>query len=125
MDAMKTYYLASSLDNAVAARDASMKLFMAGFQKTYDWTTHGRVEDKSELAEVARKEMQGVIDADFLVLLMPARFGSHVELGVALSLKIPVFLVENDIEYEEKSFYNLPTVRRYLNIDDLIKDLTK
>ena len=55
---------------------------------------------------------------------MPAKLGSHVELGVALSLGKPVYLIENGIEYEEKSFYNLPNVSRYPNINSLIKELT-
>ena len=122
---LKSYYMASSLDNVVNVRNATMELIVAGFKKTYDWTSHGRVNDRQELAIIAEKECQGVVDADFLVLMMPAKLGSHVELGIAIALGKPVFLIENGIEYEEKSFYNIPTVRRYHNIKDLIKDLAK
>lgn len=121
---MNRFYLASSLDNVSNVRHATEQMVLAGYIKTYDWTTHGRVQGLKELKSIAEKELKGVVDADFLVLLMPAKLGSHVELGVALSLGKPVYLIENGIEYEEKSFYNLPNVSRYPNINSLIKELT-
>ena len=120
---MGKFYIASSLDNVANVRHATEQMVLAGYTKTYDWTTHGRVHDIKELGLIAQKELKGVVDADFLVLLMPAKLGSHVELGAALALNKPVYLIENGIEYEEKSFYNLQNVRRYSNIDSLIKEL--
>lgn len=122
---MKLYYVASSLDNIPDVRNAILSMTIAGFKNTYDWSTHGRVIDKSDLSQIAQKEMFGVVEADFLILLMPAKLGSHVELGIALALNKPVFIIENNIEYEEKSFYNLPNVCRYQNMDKLIAELTQ
>jgi hypothetical protein len=122
---MKSYYVASSLDNILNVRNTILSMAIAGFKNTYDWSTHGMVSNKSDLSEIAQKEMLGVVEADFLILLMPAKLGSHVEFGIALALNKPVFIIENNIEYEEKSFYNLPNVCRYQNMDKLLAELTR
>jgi len=122
---LKLYYVASSLDNIPDVRNAILSMTIAGFKNTYDWSAHGRITSKSDLPKIAQKEMLGVVEADFLILLMPAKLGSHVELGIALALNKPVFIIENNIEYEEKSFYNLPNVCRYQNMDKLIAELTQ
>jgi hypothetical protein len=60
------------------------------------------------------------VDADFLVLLMPARYGSHVEFGVALALDKPIYIITGGHQFEEKSFYYLPLVSRYEDLQQLI-----
>lgn len=118
------YYIASSLDNASNVRDAIMRLTEAGYRVTHDWTRHGRITDPSQYAAIGQAEYQGVIDADFVVFFMPTRFGSHVEFGIALASDKPIYMVTNGVEFEEKTFYHLPPVRRYNDLYELIGDLT-
>ena len=43
-------------------------------------------------AEIAVQELNGVCEADVLVVLLPGGFGTHVEIGAALALGKPVIL---------------------------------
>lgn len=119
---MRTY-IASALHNHLAVAKAAELFELHGYQVTYKWHEHGKVEDISKLAEIGQLEYQGVVDADFLVMLMPARFGSHVEFGIALALNKPIYIVTDGHEYEEKSFYYLPLVSRYDDLQQLIGGL--
>ena len=113
-------YIASSLDNSASVAKAAEFFESHGYQITYKWHEHGRIEDESKLAEIGKLEYQGVVDADFLVLLMPARYGSHVEFGIALALSKPIYIITGGHEFEEKSFYHLPLVSRYEDLQQLI-----
>lgn len=113
-------YIASSLDNSASVAKAAEFFESHGYQITYKWHEHGRIEDESKLAEIGKLEYQGVVDADFLVLLMPARYGSHVEFGIALALNKPIYIITGGHEFEEKSFYHLPLVSRYEDLQQLI-----
>lgn len=61
---------------------------------TYDWTAHGSVqcEGPERLTEVAELELQGVKDADIVIVLLPGGRGTHCELGIANALNKKVFL---------------------------------
>ena len=81
------FYVASGVPNAEKVNLAAAALTRAGHERTYDWTTHGDVSQTSpeRKREVAALESRGVIDADLVVLLLPGRFGTHAELGLALA----------------------------------------
>ncbi len=88
-------YIASKLENyrqVQAVRDA---LISAGHSITYDWTLHGSVQGQGveRLKEVAENERRGVVSADAVVVLLPGGRGTHVELGMACALNIPVMLI--------------------------------
>jgi nucleoside 2-deoxyribosyltransferase len=125
---MSKIYVASSLWNKENVNELYGYLTKNGHKITYDWTTHGQVVGPEELVSIARKEFDGVVDADLLIMLMPARNGSHVEFGVALALGKPIIIVTSDTIYEDKSFYHLDNVHIISNtngISDLIKTLTE
>jgi hypothetical protein len=42
--------------------------------------------------EIAEGEIWGVTSSDFVVVLLPGKFGTHAELGAALASNIKVFL---------------------------------
>ena len=93
---------------------------------TYDWTDHGQVTDIESLAAVGLKEFNGVVDADMLIMIMPARKGSHVEFGVALALGKPIIIITGDQDFEHKSFYYLDNVhimKDVIGLNDLIHKL--
>ena len=81
------YYVASGVPNAERVNQAAQVLAANGHQRTYDWTTHGDVSkaDPAFKRHVAASESHGVLDAELVVLLLPGRFGTHAELGMALA----------------------------------------
>ena len=81
------FYVASGVPNAEKVNLAARALERAGHERTYDWTRHGDVsaESYARKSEVARLEAQAVMDAELVVLLLPGRFGTHAELGIALA----------------------------------------
>jgi nucleoside 2-deoxyribosyltransferase len=114
---MLYYYIASNIHNITNVRNAILELNLLGYKNTYDWSKHGRMS--TGLKEIAENEMQGVLNADFLVMIMPAYFGSHVELGLALSKGIPCYIITNNLDYEDKSFYHLDNVRLFESFNTL------
>ena len=81
------YYVASGVSNAEKVNQAADALNAAGHQRTYDWTGHGDVSkaDPAFKRHVAASESMGVLEAELVVLLLPGRFGTHAELGMALA----------------------------------------
>ena len=117
-------YIASSLDNGNRVKELNKILTEAGHSITYDWTTHGRVEDHTELVKIAEGEYNGVRDCDVFLMVLPARLGSHFEFGAAFALSKRIIILEEvDIE-EMKSFYFLPGIARYETIEDVLSVIT-
>ena len=81
------FYVASGVSNAEKVNLAATALSAAGHTRTYDWTTHGDVSkaDPAFKRQVAASESCGVLEAELVVLLLPGRFGTHAELGMALA----------------------------------------
>lgn len=94
----RKFYIATSLENHAAHNRVRDALQARGFRLTYDWTPHGAAWPKGAayVREVMRAEKQGVLAADFLVLLLPGGKGTHVELGLALAIDLPILLVAED-----------------------------
>ena len=81
------FYVASGVSNAARVNEAARILTGRGYERTYDWTRHGDVsaESTERKREVAQTEAQAVADAQLVVLLLPGRFGTHAELGIAIA----------------------------------------
>ncbi len=81
------FYVASGVSNAEKVNRAAAALTAAGHERTYDWTGHGDVSKESpeRKREVALRESRGVTEAELVVLLLPGRFGTHAELGMAIA----------------------------------------
>lgn len=81
------YYVASGIPNAKRVNLVAEALNARGHERTYDWTTHGDVSktDCGRKRAVAETEARAVADAELVVLLLPGRFGTHAELGVAIA----------------------------------------
>jgi hypothetical protein len=92
------YYIASRLENAPAVRELKITLDAWGWQHTYDWTTHGSVQQcaSAVIRDVADAEMEGVSGADVVIVLLPGGRGTHVELGVALGNAARVLIASSD-----------------------------
>lgn len=89
-------YVATGLPNRALAQQVIAALTEQQIEVTYDWTTHGDVgaEPPERRAQVAAMEVEGVTGADVLLILPGGRLGTHVEIGIALGLGIPVIQLE-------------------------------
>ena len=81
------YYVASGVPNAARVNEVAAVLNALRHTRTYDWTQHGSVAGApaERKSEVAAMEAAGVLGAELVVLLLPGRFGTHAELGLAIA----------------------------------------
>lgn len=96
------FYIASKLENAENVKRLAKVLKAFGWIHTYDWTKHGSVQKEGEqrIKEVAAMELNGVRNADVVIVLLPGGRGTHAELGAANIAEIPVFIHA----YDDKLF---------------------
>jgi len=104
---MKNVYIASSLNNKDRVRQLRDQLTKRGITITYDWTLHGFCDDESELINIALAEIKGVDDSDCILMVTPARKGSHFEFGYAYAKNIPVVILMEEEDYVPTSFHYL------------------
>ena len=119
------FYVATTLENHAQHNAVRDRLHVIGHEITYDWTTHNSVwrEGAARIAEVAVAELQGVVSADYVVVLLPGGRGTHCELGMALATGKPVAIYGTDAQLgvspETCAFYHHPLVRRLWYLDSL------
>jgi nucleoside 2-deoxyribosyltransferase len=87
----KRFYLATKKDRSQKAKPLLEALKARGWERTLAWTDqdHG---GPPAYANTAIVELDGVREADVLIVLLPGGFGTHVEIGAALALGKPVIL---------------------------------
>ena len=91
---MASFYVASSLSNAHNVSLLIKSLQGAGHVCTFDWTVNAALQEK--LGAIAADEINGVIAAEFVFVLLPGGYGTHVELGVAMTTGATVFVCYDD-----------------------------
>lgn len=98
---------------------------------TYDWTVHGSVKEQGleALGDVSIDEINGVLAADLVIVLLPGGRGTHAELGAAIAANKIVFLFAPDEVMEPTpatcAFYHHPIVKHFSSMLHLIKEITK
>lgn len=127
---MKKFYVASSFKNIETVRYVSKELINRGYIHTYDWTKNDRASTIGELKEIGRQEKKAVMEADFIIVLLPAGKGSHIEFGIALGQGKRIYLYSQNDEINNfettSTFYHLPQVEKCIGtIDELIFRVTK
>ncbi|MFA1822485.1 group-specific protein [Virgibacillus oceani] len=127
---MKKFYVASSFKNIETVRYVSKELISNGYILTYDWTKNARVSTFEELKEIGRQERNAVMEADFIIVLLPAGKGSHIEFGIALAQGKRIYLYSQNEEVNNlettSTFYHLIQVEKCIGtIDELILAVTK
>lgn len=123
---MSKFYIASSFMNIVKVRQVSGHLKDKGFIHTYDWTQNERAATLEVLKVIGEKELSAIVEADFLIVMLPAGKGSHIEFGIALGQgkKIYLFSENHDIDNIESTstFYHLDNVEKISGtIEELVK----
>lgn len=127
---MKKFYVASSFKNINTVRYVSNELISKGYIQTYDWTQNEKASTVEDLKEIGQQERNAVLEADFIIVLLPAGKGSHIELGIALAQRKRIYLYSQNDEVNRfettSTFYHLSEVEKYIGtIDGLIAAVTK
>ncbi|WP_079479074.1 group-specific protein [Halobacillus salinus] len=122
---MKKFYVASSFQNKDKVRYVQEELKRQGFAQTYDWTRNERASTSNDLRAIGNLEKEAVTEADFLIVLLPAGKGSHIEFGIALGLGKKIFLHAPDGQMDDSdtttTFYHVPEVEPCTgSVDELI-----
>lgn len=119
------FYIASSFKNIDKVRYVSERLKDKGFVHTYDWTLNENISTLEEIKMIGQKEKNAVIEADFVVILLPAGKGSHIELGIAIGNGKKIYLYSPNQEADNlettSTFYHLPEIEKCIGtIDELV-----
>ncbi|MHC0039574.1 nucleoside 2-deoxyribosyltransferase [Pseudoneobacillus sp. C159] len=119
------FYIASGLLNREIVQYIAGQLKARGFTHTYDWTQNERADTLEKLKMIGEQERIGVLEADFLVVLLPGGKGTHVELGMALAHHKRIYLYSPNEDIHDLSatttFYFLEEVIPYVGyIEDFI-----
>ena len=87
---MKTY-IATSIARVKDQQELAQALAGLGVSLTFDWTRNGTLAGRPHDV-VAHAEISGVVESDFVVVLLPGGRGTHAELGAALASGKTVFI---------------------------------
>ena len=125
------FYIASKLENHEQVKRLASLLKLSGWDHTYDWTVHGSVKETNieTLKSIGQKEVDGVKNADIVIVLTPQGRGTHVELGMAIALNKVVYICHDDGTYfhcddNTSAFYWLPNVNHFVgSIEALAKKI--
>jgi nucleoside 2-deoxyribosyltransferase len=91
----KRFYVSSRKDRSAHADALSEELIAIGWERTFVWTEQDG-KGPNDHAKIAVKELEGIREADVLVVLLPGGYGTHVEIGAALALGKPVIIHSPD-----------------------------
>lgn len=89
------FYIATSLGNVAEHHRVRDWLLARGHIITVDWTEMESLkstDDTMKLAERAYIDLDGVKDADTVIVLLPGGSGTHVELGAAIARRKRVLM---------------------------------
>jgi hypothetical protein len=122
------FYVRSSFKNIDSVRYVTTSLKEVGFTHTYDWTLNGKAQDIPALREIGEKEKSAVMESDFVMILLPAGKGSHIELGIALGLGKRVYLHSPDQQINDpattSTFYHVTGVQTFIGtLDSFIQEV--
>lgn len=113
---MNKVYVAGKFEDKENVRRVQQRLRDLGFEITHDWTP----DDASDLQKSAVEDFEGVLQADFLVVLNHTLlYGAAVEIGIALGLGRPVYVIGPQVR--DNVFWHLPQdygLRTFLTEDE-------
>ena len=120
-------YVASKYQERETIRELYDILRSHGHEITVDWTNHDVFPDDAEeekLGEFACDDVRGVQECDSMIIYMVNEHqykGAWVEMGVALALNKPVFVLGN--AGDSCIFMNHSLVRKYICFVKLLEYL--
>ncbi len=110
------YYIGSGFNNIENVRRLRDLLTAQGHTHTYDWTRNARADSVDVLRDIGEKERDAIKTSDFVVILLPAGKGSHVELGIAIGSGVPVFLHDTT-----DSMTNVETTSTFYHVSHVVQ----
>ncbi len=123
------FYIGSGFKNCELVNYYSEILNENGWEHTYNWTDSINSDVTfDDLIRYSEAEQKGIVDADVVIILLPAGRGTHIELGMALALNKKIYLCSADNEEfsieNTVGFYELPQIRKIVgNADDVINQI--
>ncbi len=130
---MKKFYVASSFRNLESVSYITKLLKKEGYTLTYDWTQHAKKKELrslsfDDLRDIGIREKNGILESDFIVVLLPGGKGTHTELGIALGQEKKVFLYSSNGEINNvettSTFYHIPEVEKcFGTLDELLNKI--
>lgn len=124
------FYISSSYENRDLVRAAAFLFNQNEFINAYDWTVNERASTFEELRYIGDETKQGIKDADFFVVILPASTMSQIELGMAMALNKRIYLYSPDENIYQLDnavpYYFLPEIRPFVGqIADFISFVIK
>lgn len=125
------FYIGSGMKNCQLVNQYANVLKENGWEQTYDWVKNVNSEvSKDDMALYAKKEQEGIMNSDVVIILLPAGRGAHIELGMAMASNKKIFLcssMKEDFDIlNTVAFYLLPSITQLVgtvdeNLDQIIK----
>lgn len=125
----KQIYVAGKFFDRVQIRKYMDELECMGFIISHDWCTY-ESNSSNRRADMARLDINGVKDADIVVILMTdpkyAYRGSFTELGTALALNKTVYIICDDPKSQccTNVFFHHPNIIHLNSWPDFLDRLT-
>jgi hypothetical protein len=120
---VKRYYTSTSYTDKDRAAKLAAIVEALGGKITYKWWDMPDADNAEGLGEIGEAELEAVRCADVVIVMLPGRWGTHVELGAALALGKKV-LLHSPAELEAVPFYYVNGVQRVAGADmDLIYEI--
>lgn len=79
------YYVCSSIHNRDLVRETYKRLNALGYNLMLDWTQDSPGMSIPERVQKAKEEAQAIMESNVVIVLLPTRFGSQTELGMAIA----------------------------------------
>lgn len=99
------FYISTSWLNKAKAAELGEIVEKLGNKITYKWWENEDTEDQFTLRNIARQDVEGVDDADTVIVLLPGEYGTHIELGMALAFEKNIIIYNPG--HKENLFYLL------------------
>lgn len=116
-------YVAGKWEDRLRVAEIMRKLEGMGFEITCDWTHH-KYEDEAYPQQYCADDVKGVQDAELYIGIFVADYhyrGALVEMGIALGVGIPVWLLGD--KQDSCIFSNHPSVRKFKDWGELAEAL--
>ena len=103
-------YISSSCENREAVKAIQKLLIKEGHTITFDWTIHkDNPENSDQSTQWAMEDVSGVLKADLMLFIAPAKHGAHVELGIRIATHKPIFI----LSHYDNIFYHYPNITKF------------
>ncbi len=119
-------YIGTTLTNRPRARHVCHALEAAGHDVPMKWWDHPTIIGAAGLSAISQRYEETIAGSDIVVILLPGKRGSHVELGMALALGKQVLLWDETDDTPDCAFYAHPLVfivRDHLEDDGQLGEL--